>query len=289
VDNALFSERQPIRSLWTAAWLGWQIESNWTDPFLFSVYSIAKPLALTAILVVMFGAVSHWNFSAPLFVSMYVGNAVYLYVGAVLSGMTYAVIDDRERYRTLKSIYVAPVNIPLYFIGRGAGRFVTGTISVAITLILGIALLRLPIQLGAVDWLLFAVTIPIGLTMLASLGLLLASVSLLLGQSSWYLGDMASGCLFLVSGAAFPLDVLPRWLHSIGRLLPLAHWIELVRRALLGSAASAFPTFQHETTNHLLAVLLAETVIVALIGTVVFRLCDRLARERWLIDRTTTF
>ncbi len=25
------------RSFWVAAWLGWQIESNWTDPFLFAV------------------------------------------------------------------------------------------------------------------------------------------------------------------------------------------------------------------------------------------------------------
>ncbi len=33
------------RSFRTAAWLGWQIESNWADPFLFAVYSIVKPLA----------------------------------------------------------------------------------------------------------------------------------------------------------------------------------------------------------------------------------------------------
>ena len=33
------------RSFRMAAWLGWQIESNWTDPFLFAIYSIIKPLA----------------------------------------------------------------------------------------------------------------------------------------------------------------------------------------------------------------------------------------------------
>ncbi len=42
------------RSFRIAAWLGWQIESNWADPFLFAVYSLVKPLAGAAILVVMY-------------------------------------------------------------------------------------------------------------------------------------------------------------------------------------------------------------------------------------------
>ena len=41
------------QSFRTAAWLGWQIESNWTDPFLFFIYSVVKPLASASILVVM--------------------------------------------------------------------------------------------------------------------------------------------------------------------------------------------------------------------------------------------
>ena len=38
-----------------AAWLGWQIESNWTDAFVFAVYMVIKPLASAAILVVIMG------------------------------------------------------------------------------------------------------------------------------------------------------------------------------------------------------------------------------------------
>jgi hypothetical protein len=40
----------------------------------------------------------------------YLGNAFYLYVGAVMSGMAWTVIDDRERYRMLTAMYVAPVD-----------------------------------------------------------------------------------------------------------------------------------------------------------------------------------
>jgi ABC-2 type transport system permease protein len=46
------------RSFKTAAWLGWQIESNWADPFLFFIYSVMKPLTGAAIIVVMYSIVT---------------------------------------------------------------------------------------------------------------------------------------------------------------------------------------------------------------------------------------
>ena len=38
--------------------LGWQMEANWTDPFLFFIYSVAKPVSAALILVVMLDIVS---------------------------------------------------------------------------------------------------------------------------------------------------------------------------------------------------------------------------------------
>ncbi len=55
------------RSFRTASWLGWQIESNWTDPFLFAVYSIVKPLSGAAILVVMYTVITGGDFASPVF------------------------------------------------------------------------------------------------------------------------------------------------------------------------------------------------------------------------------
>ncbi len=63
------------RSFRVAAWLGWQIESNWTDPFLFAIYSIIKPLAGAAILVVMYSVITSGNFASPIFSYIYLGNA----------------------------------------------------------------------------------------------------------------------------------------------------------------------------------------------------------------------
>lgn len=87
------------RILKVGAWLGWQIESNWTDPFLFAVYSVVKPVAGALILVFMYLVVVRGGLGNPLFPYICVRNVFYIYVGAVLMGISWAVIGDREHYR----------------------------------------------------------------------------------------------------------------------------------------------------------------------------------------------
>lgn len=277
------------RSLRVAAWLGWQIESNWTTPILFAVYSIAKPLALAGILVAIYATVTQGDFAAPMFTYMYLGNAFYLYVGAVMTGMAYAVIDDRERYRMLKSVYVAPVDVRLYLIGRGVARFATGSAAVAITVVFGVLFLHVGIHPLAVNWPLFMVSVVIGIAMLASLGLMLAGAMLLLGHLSWAIGDAVAGALYLFSGAVFPLTALPKVLRPIGFVLPLTYWLELVRRSLVGRGPQAFPTFGNLSDLQLLGILVGQTLLLSVVAVVSFGTCDTVARERGLLDRTTNY
>ncbi len=283
----------PLGRYWhsfkTAAWLGWQIESNWTDPFHFAIYSVIKPLASAAILVVMYSVITGGDFQSPVFPYIYLGNAFYQYVGAIMSGISWAVIEDREHYRTLKYIYVAPLHIPLYLLGRGVSRFVFGTLSVAITVAFGALFLDLPLQLGMVDWPLFFLALFLGASMLAMLGLILAGVTLLIANHVWFIGEGVAGALYLFSGAIFPLEVLPFWLRPLGYLMPITYWLELIRRALVGEVAQAFPTLSAFSNGQLLAILLALTVVFGLFALAVFKRCDRIARERGMIDMVTNY
>ena len=74
LKSEIINHKSTIRSFLMATWLGWQIESNWTDPFLFAVYSIVKPVAGAMILVVMYGVITQGNFGAPLFPYIYLGK-----------------------------------------------------------------------------------------------------------------------------------------------------------------------------------------------------------------------
>lgn len=277
------------RSFKTAAWLGWKIESNWTDPLLFAIYSIIKPLAGAAILVVMYAVITGGDFTDPLFPYIYLGNAFYMYVGAVMTGVSWAVIDDREHYRTLKYMYVAPIRIPLYLVGRAVARFLTGSFSVLITIVFGVLFLHVPIDLAQVDWLLFFVSLGLGLILLALMGLILAGVTLLLARHSDYLGDAVAGALYLFSGAIFPLDVLPAWLQPLGYAMPITYWLELLRRSLVGPVAQAFPTLANWSNLQLLGILVALMAVCAVVAVISWRYCDYQARELGYIDRTTNY
>ena len=272
-----------------ASWLGWQIESNWADPFLFAVYSIVKPLAGAAILVVMFSIITGGDFEAPIFPYIYLGNAFYIYVGQLMTGISWAVIDDREHYKTLKYIYAAPIHFPTYLMGRGVARFLIATISVVVTILFGVLFLRLRIDLAAVNWLLFLTTILIGVIMLAFMGLILAGAMLLLVHHMWELGGAVAGALYLFSGAIFPLDVLPSFLRPVGYLMPITYWLELLRRSLVGSVAQAFPTLSGLNNAQLMAVLLALTAAFSLISVGSFRWCESRARDRGVIDVITNY
>lgn len=287
------SKRASGRGFWrsfrTAAWLGWQIESNWTDPFLFAVYSFIKPISAAAILVIMYGIITQGNFGSPIFTYMYLGNAFYIYVGSVMAGISWAVIDDREHYRTLKYMYVAPIHIPMYLFGRGVAKFIVGSISVFITIVFGLLFLQLRIDFATVNWPLFFLTLVIGVIMLAMIGLILAGVTLLIAHHVWFLGEAVAGALYLFSGAIFPLEVLPSAIRWMGYIMPITYWLELLRRSLVGSVAEAFPTFTSLSNFQILSILVGLTVFFGVLSVYVFRWAEFRARERGLIDMVTNY
>lgn len=281
--------KQPFRTFKTAAWLGWQIESNWADPLVFFVFSVLKPVSSVLILVFMYNVVAQSGPGDPIFAFIYLGNSFYIYVAAVMAGASYSILDDRERYRTLKYIYIAPLSVPVYLVGRAVARFVIGTIAVTVTIGAGVLFFGLPISALRADWPLFGLSMLIGLTAIVAMGIMLGSWTLTLRTEPWGVGEAVSAALYLFSGAIFPIDILPAWLQPIGRALPLSYWLELVRRSLLGEGAAAFSTFAALSNGQLLLILSGMSAGLILLAGLTFRHFDRVARERGLIDVVSNF
>jgi ABC-2 type transport system permease protein len=83
--------------------------------------------------------------------------------------------------------------------------------------------------------------------------------------------------------------VLPAALRPIGYVMPLTYWLELLRRAMVGQVAEAFPTLSHLGNQDLLAILVGLTLLFGVVGAVTFRWCEHRARERGRIDATTNY
>lgn len=277
------------RAFLPAAWLGWQIESNWTDPLSFIAFSIIKPVASVLILVFMYRAVASQGDDAPIYAYLFLGNAFYIYVGAVLAGASFSVLDDRERYRSLKYLYIAPIAIPIYMLGRAVARFLTGSLAVVVTLVAGVTLFGVPFDPWQINWPLFAGSMLLGILSLAGLGIALGAWTLTIRSEPWFVGEGLAASLYLFSGAIFPLSVLPTWLQPVGYALPITYWLELVRRAWLGPGAAAFPTLAAWSDGQLLGILTAITAVCWLLALAGHRHFDRIARERGMIDVQSNF
>jgi len=277
---------ETLRSFRVAAWLGWQIESNWADPFVFAIYSLVKPLAGALILVFMYAVIAKGGVNSPLFPAVFVGNAMFIYVPAVLAGISWTIIDDREHYGMLKYVYTAPVSVFAYLVGRGVAKAAVATVAVVVTLLLGTLALSVPIRLAGIDWLLIVGALVSGCVMLSLFGILLGGVTLVTARHNYGVGEAVAGGLYLLCGVVFPLDTLPSWLEVVGRGLPITYWIEAVRRALLGAGT---PAFDGLSNGALLGVVVGSTVILAGLAVGTFRLAERRERARGLLDMQTMY
>jgi ABC-2 type transport system permease protein len=168
---------------------------------------------------------------------------------------------------------------------------------VVITLIVGVVALSVPFDVARVDWTMLAIVSALGLVSIIGLGLLMAGICIQTRQESWSYPEAFAGALFLVTGAIFPLTVLPAPVQVVGLLTPLTWWIAGTREALfpggpgsIGGPGSAFAAlFGHSqpTSIEIVLALLVTGTIATLAAVAVFRLSDRRAKRSGLYDRTT--
>jgi ABC-2 type transport system permease protein len=284
------------RTFATAVRLGWSMEANWTDPVLFFIYSVAKPVSAALILVAMLeviGGASTREYRGY----VVTGSALWAFVTSGIAGLAWSILDDRERYRMIKYVYVSSAGFLVFLVGRAVARALVGAVGAVITLAFGVVLLGVPFDPAVVDWLGLVVVSSIGVVAIVSIGVIMGAIVLQTRQEAWAYSEALAGALFLVSGAVFPLAVLPFALQVVALLTPLAWWVEGTRRALFGPGVSGIggPGSAWESITGTLAPdgweILTALLLTGAVGTLVallaFRVSERRAKDRGLLDQTT--
>lgn len=274
------------RALRASFWLGWLIESNWLDPLLFFIYMVARPLGSALILVFMFFVVAQGR-SGPMLHFFLIGSAFWPFVLMGFQGLGTAVIADREHYRMLKYVYIAPAGLLVFLAGRGLSRLASASAATAVTLAVGVAFLELPLRLEPGGLALLLLATALGWLAILGMALGLAGLILNLTEHSWSFPEAVVGTLYLFCGTVFPVGVLPQVLQPLARLIPLAYWLEACRRALLPPGAVL--SFPQLSDAQVLAALTLSTVAWVIGGYAVFRLGEGRARQRGLIDQESHF
>jgi ABC-2 type transport system permease protein len=285
-----------VRHLRTALALGWRVEANWTDPTLFVIYSVVKPIASLLLIYAMVAIVGgSTDETAKTFVIL--GSSLWAMLVAGITGPAWTILDDRERYRMLKYVCVSPAALLVTVVGRGGARLVIGAVGTVIALLFGIVVLGLRIDISTIDWPLLAGSLVLGVVPIIALGVFIGAICLQTRQESWSYPEAFAGAMFLVSGVVFPLSVLPPLLQAVGLLNPITWWVAGVRLALVPDGPSSIGgpgsvwlsvtgTSAPDGTTILIA-LFVTGALVTLGATAIFRSSERRARDRGLLDQTT--
>ena len=271
----------------TAAWLGWQIESNWADPLVFAIYSVARPLAAALILMGIYWAVTGGHLQRDAFLLFYIGNAFHEYVLRLVVGMGWVVVEEREEYETLKYVYASPIGIFTYLWGRSSVKFAQATLSVVLMFLMGWFVLGLRWDLGVVRWGAFLLAFGIGLVAVVYLGFLVAGLALLLPRAAMTMNEGLAVALYLLCGVIYPIDLLPRGLQELTLLLPFTYWYEALRRFLIGHGASE--RLSALSDGQLLGALIVATLVFAVASHFGYLALERRARKLGRLDQTTLF
>ncbi|MBA2489978.1 MAG: ABC transporter permease [Chloroflexi bacterium] len=285
------------RTFRTAARLGFQIEANWTDPLPFLVYAVIKPVFAALILVVMLEIISGGQADPAFRAFIVIGSALWSIVVGGIAGFAQSVLEDRERYRMLKYLYVSPNDLVTILLGRGIWRLAIGAFGGIVTLSLGVVVLGLPFALERIDWALLFMAMAMGIVSIIALGMMLAAVSMQTRQDAWQYPEAVAGAIFLLVGAVFPLVVLPSAVQAVGLLTPLTWWLEGVRKALfpdivtaIGGAGSLYSGLTGRaapSSAEILLVLLLTTGLVTLAAVLMYRWSEHRAKAGGLFDLTT--
>lgn len=160
-------------------------------------------------------------------------NIVPGLLGTVLT-MTFVMVASmaltRERERgTMETLLATPIRPLEVIIGKSTPYIVVGYIQVVLVILLAITFFKIP-MLGSI-WLLFLATLPFILANLF-VGIMistLAKTQLEASQISifFFLPSL------LLSGFAFPFKGMPLWAQELGNILPLTHFINIVRGIML--------------------------------------------------------
>ena len=281
------------RSFKWAAWLGWQIESNWTEPWLFAIYSVIKPVAGAFILVLMYLVFTIiGNMQSPeRFNFVYIGNAFFIFVGNTLFGTFQVIQADREWYQTLRYVYISPISYYTYIVGRAATKVLVAAFAVVITLSFGALFLGIRIDLTLGELPLFAAAFLLGMFTLVGIGVCLAALSFLTARHVHGLAEGIPGLFYLFCGVLFPLSVLPGWGQALGQAIPLTYWFEIVRRTVMPQDYwAAVPTgLEGIDPLMVLLALLVSAVAFFLLSIGLYRLMEYLARKAGKLDMTTSY
>ena len=167
------------------------------------------------------GAPSYFAFAS-------VGIAITIVLQAASGGLAHR-IREEQLTGTLEALTAQPITVPELAFGLASFQFGFGMLRAAFYLLL--SGLFFGVSFSQTDWAGFVIVLIASGVALASVGVILGALVLVLKRGEILTGAVTFA-MGLVSGAFFPVEVLPSWLQAIGSVMPTRFAYDGLRSAI---------------------------------------------------------
>jgi ABC-2 type transport system permease protein len=144
--------------------------------------------------------------------------------------MGYALKNDMDS-GVLESNWLAPISRPLLLIGHTITNLIVTTLTSIVMLVIGALLFGFQTTGNTLAAIAIAVPMLLGLY---GFGFMFAAVVMVIREANT-LTDVGSFLVQILSGANFPVIVLPKWLLPVALALPLTYGFDAIRGVLLNT------------------------------------------------------
>lgn len=210
---------QTLRVLYSAfrmAMLHWMADPQWVIP------NVIAPFVFTFVALTLFKEASG---SFGLYAVL--GGGMMGMWGNTLYASGFAI--DFERWQgTLEEVLAAPSKLLHVLAGRSISNALFGLTNMVAILLIAALVFRVP--LGVANPVLFALSMVLTLLSVSALGLIFAS-SFVLTRSAQVFTNGLEFPIYVISGAMFPVALLPFWVHPASYVLGPTWGIEAIRIA----------------------------------------------------------
>lgn len=239
-----------------------QMKQSFSRP-MFRFCLIANPILNTILLYEMFRGSGNENFFA------------YVVLGAGLMGIWSCICFssagdiNREKYSgTLSLIFVSPASFKFIMLGKIIGNTVMSLLALLITLVTAVILFKVPINIANPG--LFLVSLIATLITFIIISTLIASILTLSRKTQLYMNCIEIP-IILLSGFVLPVTLFPKVVRVFSYSLSSTYAAELLRMSVWGV---------NDTVLFIekLAILIALTIIYAIISNYLFNIIDKKVR-----------
>ncbi len=196
-----------------------------------------------------------------------IGIAFAGYFGVGLSSFA-SNLREAQTTGVIEAMLSTPVSIPMIILASSQWDYLFTTLKVFVYLILGVGFLN--VQLGKVNYPAALVILLLTIITFSSLGIIAASFIMVLKRGdpiTWMFNALST----LLGGVYYPISILPGWMQTIARLVPITYALEAMRKALLSSASFA------ELLPEILALTLFSVILLPL-SLAIFKYAVRRAK-----------